>query len=461
MNDLGKDSVGKLLVRLASPAIVAQVVNVLYTIVDRIFIGRMENGELAMAGVGVTMPLIMLVAAFSALFGMGGAPRCAIRLGAGDKQGAEKIMTNSFSMLILTGLCLTTVFILFRYPLLWAFGASEATIDYAVNYLTIYMCGTVFVQLSLGMNPFINTQGFAKVGMMTVIIGAAINVVLDPIFIFYLNMGVKGAALATIIAQGVSALWVMRFLVAGKSQLAIRKKYIIPEWKTVLNIVSLGVSPFIMQSTECAVLISLNSQLARFGGDLSVGAMTIITSISCMILMPLQGLSQGLQPIVSYNYGAGLLPRVRKAIKLAYSVGMGYNVLFCTSLMLFPMFFVRIFNTDVQLVAITSRYIHIYFIGLFIFGGQIICQQIFLSLGQAKISVFLATLRKIILLVPLIYILPYFFATKENGVLFAEPISDITAALTTHILFLRFYRKYLKEDNNLHVAKQKDTFVKI
>ena len=315
-NDLGKESIGKLIFKLATPAIIAQLVNVLYNIVDRIFFGWMENGELAMAGVGVSFPIILLISAFSALVGMGGAPLVAIKMGQKDNEGAEKIMTNSFSTLLIVAATLTILFTLFKEPILWAFGASDATIGYALDYVGIYVLGTVFVQIALGMNAYINTQGFAKIGMMTVTIGAIVNIILDPIFIFGLNLGVKGAALATITSQGVSAIWVLRFLNGKKSILKIRKKYLKPDVKVVLSIIGLGVAPFIMQSTESIVLISLNSQLAKYGGDLAVGAMAIISSVMQIVLLPVTGLAQGTQPKISYNYWAINIDRVKKAFKL-------------------------------------------------------------------------------------------------------------------------------------------------
>ena len=302
--NLGEGSVGKLLISLAFPAIIAQLVNVLYNIVDRIFIGRMPNGEIAMAGVGVAFPLLMIISAFSALIGMGGAPLAAIKMGEKDNDGAEKIISNSFSTLVIIGIICTIIFLIFRDNLLWAFGASETTIGYAKEYLTIYLLGTVFVQIALGMNPFINTQGFAKVGMYTVVIGAVINIVLDPIFIFIFDLGVRGAALATILSQFVSAIWVLSFLFGKKSILKIRKEYLIPDIKVLMPITALGVSPFIMQATESVVLISLNNQLQMYGGDLAVGAMTIMSSVMQIVTLPLLGLSQGAQPIISYNFGA-------------------------------------------------------------------------------------------------------------------------------------------------------------
>lgn len=441
--DLGNGGIGKLLVNLAIPSIIAQIVNLLYNIVDRIFIGRMPNGELAMAGVGVAMPVILLVSAFSALIGMGGAPLTAIKMGEQDNDGAEKIMSNSFSMLNIIGIILTIVFFIFKEPILWAFGGSEATIGYALDYLSIYIIGTIFVQISMGMNPFINTQGFAKIGMFTVAIGAVINIILDPIFIFGFNMGVRGAALATITAQAVSAIFVLNFLFGKKTILKIRKRYLKIDKKIIFSIVSLGVAPFIMQATESLVLISLNNQLSKYGGDLAIGAMTIMSSIMQMITMPLMGLTQGAQPIISYNFGAKNIDRVKKTFKLLLISCLTYSTVMVVLLMIFPEFFVGIFNDKPELVEITSWSIKIYFSGMFIFGAQIACQQTFLALGQAKISLLLALLRKVILLVPLIFILPMFMKNGLQAVLIAEPVADIVACFTTIISFSIFYKKVL------------------
>lgn len=441
--NLGEGSIGRLLVSLAFPAIIAQLVNVLYNIVDRIFIGRMDNGEIAMAGVGVAFPIIMIISAFSALIGIGGAPLAAIKMGEKDNKGAEKIISNSFSTLVIIGIVCTVTFLIFKEKLLWAFGASDSTIKYAMDYLTIYLLGTVFVQIALGMNPFINTQGFAKIGMITVVIGAIINIVLDPILIFTFNLGVKGAALATIISQFVSAAWVLFFLFGNKSILKIRKEYLMPKLKVILPITALGVSPFIMQATESLVLISLNNKLQIYGGDLAVGAMTIMSSIMQIVTLPLLGLSQGAQPIISYNFGAKKIDRVKKTFKLLLSSSLAYTVFIWSSLMIFPKFFVAIFNNKPELVEITSWSIRIFFGGIIIFGAQIACQQTFLALGQAKISLVMALLRKIVLLVPLIFILPSIVSesNKLAAVLAAEPISDIIAALTTITVFFIFYKK--------------------
>lgn len=458
--DLGKGSVGKLLFQLALPAIIAQLVNVLYNIVDRIFIGRMPNGELAMAGVGVAFPIIMIVSAFSALVGMGGAPLAAIKMGEKDNDGAEKIMTNSFSTLVIIAIILTVSLLIFKENILWAFGASKDTIGYANDYIGIYLIGTLFVQIGLGLNPFINTQGFAKTGMITVLIGAIINIVLDPILIFGFNMGVKGAALATISAQFVSAVWVLLFLVGKKSVLKIRKKYLVPNLKVIGPILLLGISPFIMQATESLVIISMNNNLAKYGGDLAIGAMTIMSSVMQIILLPMMGLTQGAQPIISFNYGADKLDRVRKTFKLLLLSCLVYTTLMWGAIMIFPQVFVSIFNSNPQLVEITVWSMRIYFAGILLFGAQIACQQTFLALGQAKISMILALLRKIILLIPLIFILPIFFENKLQGVLTAEPVADITAAIVTIICFSVFYKKTLSVDHSMQptveIAKTKD-----
>ncbi|MDI2770587.1 MATE family efflux transporter [Clostridioides difficile] len=443
--NLGSESVGKLLFKLATPAIIAQIVNVLYNIVDRIFIGRMENGEVAMAGVGVAFPIIIIITACSYLIGMGGGPLAAIKMGEQNNDEAEKIMSNSFSVLVILAILLTIGFKIGKEPLLWMFGASESTIGYSMDYLNIYLIGTVFVQISMGMNTFINTQGFATTGMMTVAIGALINIILDPIFIFGFNMGVKGAALATIIAQGVSAIWVLMFLFGKKSILKIKKKYMIPKASIILPVLGLGISPFIMQSTESLVLIALNSKLQMYGGDLAVASMAIMSSIMQILMLPNMGVTQGAQPIISYNYGSGQLDRVKKTFKLCLLSCFTYSTILWLLLMIFPAFFVSIFNKNPQLLSMTSWSIKIYFAGAFMFGIQIACQQTFLALGKATISLVLALLRKIVLLIPLIFILPTFFNEKLFAVILAEPVADITAATITAISFFIFYKCFLSK----------------
>ena len=401
----------------------------------------MANGEIAMAGIGVAMPIIMIISAFSYLIGSGGAPLTAIKMGEKINDEAEKIMSNSFSMLLIIGVSLTIVFLLFKEPILWAFGASETTIYYALDYLTIYVMGTLFVQIALGMNPFINTQGFAKIGMLTVLIGAVINIALDPILIFTFDMGVKGAALTSIIAQGVSSLFALNFLFGKKSILKIRKKYLKLDKKIVGSILALGIAPFIMQATESLVLVSLNNQLSRFGGDLAIGAMTIMSSIMQIITMPLMGLTQGAQPIISYNYGAKQMDRVKKAFKLFLMSSFAYTGIMWILLMTVPGVFVSIFNKNPEVMSMTSWGIRIFFAGMFMMGIQNSCQQTFLALGQAKISLFLALLRKVILLIPLIFILPLLMENKLAGVFTAEPVADILASITTFICFGIFYKK--------------------
>lgn len=445
--DLENGSIGKLLVTLAVPSIIAQIVNLLYNIVDRIFIGRMPNGDLAMAGIGIITPIVLLVTAFSALVGFGGSPRVAIKMGQKDNDGAEEILGNSFSLVIIIGLILTAIFYIFKEPIVMAFGASENTAQYAIDYLSIYLIGTVFVQVAVGMNPYINTQGFTTIGMVTVAIGAGLNIILDPILIFGFNMGVKGAALATVTSQLVSAIFVLKFLFGNKTILKIRKKYLKLKKEVVLGTLALGIAPFIMQSTESIVLISLNNQLLKYGSDIAVSAMTIMSSMMQMIMLPMSGLTQGAQPILSYNFGAKRYDRVKKAFKLLFISCFTFTMVAVGLIELFPAFFVKIFNNSPTLVDMTSWSMRIYFAGMCLFGMQISCQQTFLSLGEAKISLFLALLRKMILLVPLIFILPAFMQDGLTAVLLAEPVADVIACLTTTTLFYRFFKKKFSGDN--------------
>lgn len=443
--DLGKDKIGGLIIRLAVPSIAAQLVNALYNIVDRIYIGHIDViGSTALTGVGVTFPLILIISAFSALIGMGGAPRAAIKMGAGDNEGAEKILGNCTSVLIGLSVVLTTVFMIFRYPLLMAFGASENTIGYASDYMEIYLIGTISVQLALGLNSFISTQGFATISMATVLIGAVTNIVLDPVFIYGFNMGVKGAAIATILSQTLSAIWVVIFLTGKKTKIKIKLSNFKPERKVVFPALALGLSPFIMQSTESLVVVTLNSSLQGYGGDLAVGAMTIISSIMQLVYLPMQGLAQGAQPIISYNYGAGNKDRVKKAFKMFITISLSYSVVMWLFVMLLPQLLVRIFTSDAQLMETASWALRIYMAGIFALGAQTACQQTFVSLGQANVSIILALLRKIILLIPLVYILPLFLADKVLGVFLAEPFADVIAATVTTIVFAVKFPKILK-----------------
>lgn len=445
-NDLANGSIGRLLFSLAVPAITAQLVNMLYNIVDRIYIGHIpEIGTTALTGVGIVFPIIILITAFSSLIGMGGAPRAAIAMGEGNHEKAEKTMGNCLSALLVISVLLTAVFLIWGEPILWAFGASKNTIIYAVDYMQIYVMGTVFVQLALGMNMFITTQGFATTSMLTVVIGAVLNIVLDPLFIFVFDMGVQGAALATILSQAVSAIWVMLFLFGKKTTLKIRKKNLKISPSILLPVLALGVSPFIMQSTESLLSVVLNTSLLKYGGDVAVGAYTVIASVMQIVNLPLQGLTQGAQPIVSFNYGARNFPRVKKTIRLLLTCTLSFTTLFWLLIMICPQIFVRIFSTDPALTETTVWAIRIFLFGTFAFGAQGGCQQTFLALGQAKVSLLLALLRKVVLLIPLIFILPMFFENQLFGVFVAEPIADIAAAIVTAIAFFAWTKKHLKE----------------
>ena len=445
-NQLGTAPIGKLLFTLAVPAITAQVVNMLYNIVDRIYIGHIpEIGTAALTGVGITFPIITLISAFSSLIAMGGAPRASIAMGAHHPERAEQIMGNCLTALLGLSVVLTALFLLFLEPILWAFGASSNTIGYAMEYMGVYVWGTVFVQISLGMNMFITSQGFAKTSMFTVVIGAALNIALDPVFIFVFDMGVRGAAIATVLSQAVSAVWVMLFLTGRRTTLKIRARCMVLRWKVLLPVLALGVSPFIMQSTESLLSVVLNTSLLKYGGDVAVGAYTVIASIMQVINLPLQGLTQGAQPITSFNYGAGNMDRVRKSVRLLLTCCLTYSCLFWLCIMLIPQVFIGIFSSDPELMDTAVWAARIFLFGCFAFGAQTGFQQSFLALGQAKVSLLLALLRKIVLLIPLIYLLPLFFPDKLLGVFVAEPIADILAASTTTLSFLVFAKKKLKD----------------
>ncbi len=447
--DLGSGSVRKLLFSLALPTITSQIVNMLYNLVDRVYIGHMQPvdtvGALALTGVGVCLPVILVVSAFAALMAMGGAPRASIQEGRGDLQGAERIMGNSFTLLLCTALVLTVVLQLFAEPLLLTFGASENTIGYALDYMKIYSLGTIFVQMTLGMNAYITAQGFTTVSMKTVLIGAILNTILDPIFIFALGLGVRGAALATILSQAVSALWVLRFLTGSQSKWKLRTENLKPVPSVFLPCIALGLSPFIMQSTESLVAVCFNSSLLKYGGDIAVGAMTVLTSIMQFAMMPLQGLTQGAQPIISYNYGAKNPQRVREAFRCLLLSCVIYSLSLWALVQLFPQAFALIFNNDPALVDYAAWALRIYMGATGIFGVQIACQQTFIALGNAKTSLFLAVLRKIILLIPLIYILPNFFSDKVFAVFLAEPVADLLAVTTTFIMFAIQFKKSMAE----------------
>lgn len=437
--DMGSGSIPKLMLKLAVPAVVAQLINMLYNIVDRIYIGHIPDaGASALTGVGLFLPILMMINAFSMLAGSGGAPRAAIAMGKNKQEDAQKIMGNCFSVLMIFAAVLTVVFYRFAPQLLRLFGASDVTLPYALDYARIYILGTVFVMIVLGMNPFITTQGFAKFSMITTVVGAVCNIILDPILIFGFQMGVKGAAVATVLSQAVSAAWVLRFLRGSKTMLRLKPAdmKIIPG--VILPCLALGISTFVMLSTESILNISFNSSLSRFGGDMAVGAMTIISSCNQLVTLPLQGICQGGQPIISFNFGAGKKERVKQAFRCQFLSCVIYAAAMWLLMMAVPQIFAGIFSSDAPLVEYTAWAMRIYMAGIFSTGVQISCQQTFMALGQAKISLLMACLRKLVLLIPLIFILPFVFADKVFGVFVAEPVSDIiAAAVTGTMLFTR------------------------
>lgn len=448
-DELGTEPVGQLLMRLSAPAIVAQVINLLYNMVDRIYIGHIEGvGQLALTGVGVCMPLIMVISAFAALAGMGSAPRASIFLGKGQKEKAELTLGNSVTLLFSMSVILTVLFVLFADRLLMAFGASENTIVYASSYMRIYSLGTLFVQFTLGLNVFITAQGFAKTSMMTVLIGALCNILLDPVFIFVFHMGVAGAAFATILSQGISMIWILKFLTGPKSVLRIRKKNLRLSKEIILPAIALGLSPFIMQSTESLISVCFNSSLLKYGGDVAVATMTICSSIMSFCLMPLQGLTQGAQPIISYNYGSGDFDRVRRAFRFLLISCITYSLMLWALVMLMPQIFIHLFNSDPELIAFGAPALRVYMAMAGIFGIQIACQQTFIALGNAKNSLFLALLRKVILLIPLIYLMPLCISDKTTAVFMAEPVADTLAVTTTAVMFSRYFRKMMSGGKN-------------
>lgn len=444
---LAKEPIGKLLLKLALPTVAAQIINMLYNIVDRIYIGHIKGvGALALTGVGVCMPIIMIVTAFAALVGNGGAPRASIFMGKGENDTAEKTLGNCFTLQIIISVVLTAVLLIWNRDLLMAFGASENTIEYAVSYMNIYAVGTIFVQLTLGMNAFITAQGFAKTGMLSVLIGAVANIILDPIFIFGFGLGVRGAALATIISQAASCTWVLLFLFGKKTVLKIRVKNMGLQKKIILPSIALGLATFIMQASESVISVCFNSSLLKYGGDIAVGAMTILTSVMQFAMLPLQGLGQGAQPIISYNYGAKNVGRVKKAFWLLLKVSLSYAVLLWAFIMIFPQGFAGMFTSAPELLVFTKTALRIYTACLFLFGIQMACQMTFTSLGKAGSSIIVAVMRKFILLIPLIYIMPAILReNKAVAVYMAEPIADFLAVTFTAILFFFQFRKCLRQ----------------
>lgn len=442
---LGSAPIGRLLFRLALPTVVAQLINMLYNIVDRVYIGHMpEVGDLALTGVGVCMPILMIVSAFAALVSSGGAPRASIFMGKGDMESAEKTLGACFGLQLVISAILTAVLLLWSRELLFAFGASENTITYATDYMSVYAIGTVLVQLTLGMNAFITAQGFTKISMISVIVGAVANILLDPLFIYGLDMGVKGAALATVLSQALSCAWVLVFLCGRRSLLRLKGKYMLPSPRTVLPCIALGTATFIMQASESVISVCFNASLLRYGGDVAVGAMTILASVMQLAMLPAQGIAQGAQPILSYNYGARNAARVKQTYRLLLKICLLYTVTVWAAVMLFPQAFVSIFTPDAALVAFASRALRIYFSGMLLFGIQISCQMAFVSLGNAASSVTVAVVRKFVLLLPLIYIMPHLVADPRVGVYMAEPIADILAVLFTAVLFSLQFKKALR-----------------
>ena len=439
---LRTEPIGRLLLKLALPTVAAQLINMLYNIVDRVYIGHMAGGALALTGLGVCLPVIMVITAFSSLVSAGGASRASIAMGEGKNDRAESIMGNCFSLQLLISAVLTTVLLIWKEPILSLFGASENTLPYASAYMGIYALGTIFVQLTLGLNAFITAQGFSKMSMLTVLIGAILNICLDPIFIFTFHMGVKGAAIATIISQGVSCLWVLCFLSGKKTVIRLKPSYFRMNPKIILPCVALGLAPFIMTASESVISMCFNSSLLKYGGDIAVGAMTILVSVMQFGMLPLQGLGQGAQPIISYNYGAGDGARVKAAYKLLLKVSLLCSVAIWALIMAFPNIFAGIFTGDAALSAYASNAMRIYFAVMLIFGIQIACQMAFIAIGNAASSIIVAVMRKFVLLLPLIYIMPALFpANKASAVYAAEPVADIIAVTFTALLFAAQFKK--------------------
>ena len=425
-NDFTKGSVASNILRMAIPMTIAQIVNVLYNIVDRMYIGRLpDEGMVALTGLGLTFPVISIVTAFANLCGSGGAPLCSIARGEGNLDEAENIMGNAFTLLLMIGVALTGVVLAVKRPVLYLFGASDVTFPYADAYLTVYTLGSIFVMIGLGMNAFINSQGFGNFGMATVCIGAAANIVLDPIFIYLFDMGVQGAALATIISQFLSAVWVLKFLVGRRAILKLRLRYMRLRWRIVRRIVALGLSNFTMACTNSAVQVMCNSTLQFYGGDLYVGVMTVINSIREVVFMPISGTTQGSLPVMGYNYGARDYARVRQCIKFITKLCVVYATFVCVFLQIFPELMIRIFNDDPELIQAGARCVRIYSCCFFMMSLQMAGQNTFLALGRSKQAIFFSLLRKAIIVVPLVYILPRIGGLGVTGVFLSEPISDV------------------------------------
>lgn len=446
-NDFSVGSVWKNIMGLALPMTLAQLINVLYSVVDRIYIGHLPNAStLALTGLGLTFPIITIITAFANLFGMGGAPLCSIARGKGEHRRAEQIMGNSFSMLVGTGVVLTVLCLIFKKPILYLFGASDQTFPYADDYITIYLCGSIFVMIGLGMNSFINSQGFGRIGMMTVLLGAVANIILDPIFIFVFDMGVKGAALATIISQFLSAIWVLKFLTGKRAIYRLKLDCLKPNLKLIGEISALGLSGFIMAVTNGLVQIACNATLSRYGGDLYVGIMTVLNSIREVVMMPVNGITNGAQPVMGFNYGAGKYRRVKQGIKFTSLVCIGYTVAAWLVLMLMPRAFIHMFNSDPQLLQEGVPALYLYFFGFFMMSLQFAGQSTFVALGKSKQAVFFSLFRKVIIVVPLTLLLPMIPALGVNGVFLAEPISNFVGGTACFVTMLLTVWPMLREE---------------
>ena len=448
-NFLGTEPISKLLIKLSLPTIAAQIINMAYNLIDRIYIGRIADvGHLALTGVGVCLPIIMLVSAFAALISSGGAPKAAIALGRKRKDDAELILGNCFTTLIVISIIITTFFFTCREDLLMFFGASSETIQYSLDYLSIYLLGTICVQISIGMNAFITTQGFATKSMQTILIGAICNIILDPIFIFVFNMGVSGAAWATIISQAVSAIWVLIFLTGKKTTIKIKLSNMMPQATIIIGCMVLGLASFIMQATESLVMITFNTSLLKYGGDIAVGAMTILASCMQLTQLPLQGFGQGAQPIISYNYGAKNKERIKEAIKILIKVGFTFTLVAWSLAMFTPHLLIRIFTPNPELINYSVWAIRIYMASTLFFGIQIACQMSLTAMSRAKESILIALTRKIFLLIPLIYLLPSLLENKVFAVFLSEPIADGLSVLFTILVFTSVYKKVVNQIDN-------------
>ena len=446
-NDFTKGSISGNIMRLAFPMMAAQLINVLYSVVDRVYIGHLPDAStLALTGLGLTFPIIMIITAFANLFGMGGAPLCSIARGKGDDRRAERIMGNSFAMLLISGVLLMIVCLIFKRPILYAFGASDQTFPYADDYVEIYLCGSLFVMIGLGMNSFINSQGFAKTGMMTVALGALVNILLDPVFIFIFGLGVRGAALATVLSQLLSALWVLRFLTGKKAIYRLSLKSMRLDFSLIGEISGLGLSGFIMSVTNSAVQIVCNASLQFYGGDIYVGVMTVLNSIREVLTMPVQGITNGAQPVLGFNYGAGAYGRVRKGIQFTAIIGVAYTFIAWLILMLTPQAFIHIFNSEPELIRLGVPALYIYFFGFFMMALQFSGQTVFIALGKSKQAIFFSQLRKAIIVIPLPLFLPTVFGLGVNGIFLAEPISNFIGGAACFITMMVTVWSKMKEE---------------